>query len=375
MQAGSDQGDDGGPSASVDWILERGLEAVVGHRLAWIPVTRQVLTERLYEFLPAERVLLQLGEGIEADPDVVQALARVRQQGYRIALDGFVPGDRIGPLLALAHVVKLDPRDHPGDELVSLVRRLAESSREVVAQGIETHEDLERAKGAGFILYQGHFFTRPRSRGGRRPLPGDPLLLPRLLARLQEQEIDFDELEKLVSANVPLSYRLLRYVNSAGVGMRVELGSTRHALVVLGLTRVRAYVSMLLLAGVEGKPHELVVTALVRARMCQTLGKEYNPSIPAQKHFTVGLFSLLDAFMDRPMTDLLAHVTVARDVAAALLRREGPLGKVLDLAIGYERADWARVLSLPFDPEKAREAWLEAVGWARATDVELLGWS
>jgi EAL and modified HD-GYP domain-containing signal transduction protein len=296
----------------------------------------------------------------------------VRKLGYRIALGDYMPGERSEPLLELAQVVMLDRR-HRGEELGSTARRLRENAHEVVAQGVETYDDLERARAAGCTLFQGDFFARPKVRGGRR-LPADHLLLPRLVARLQERELDFDELEKLVSANVGVSYKLLRYVNSASVGMRVELGSTRHALVILGLARVRAYVSMLLLAGIEGKPHELVMTALVRARLCQTLGEEYNRAVPAQRHFTVGLFSLLDAFMDQPMKELLARVSVASDLAAALLRREGQLGTILDVAIAYERAEWDRLLSLPFDLEKIREAWLEAVGWARATEVELLGW-
>jgi EAL and modified HD-GYP domain-containing signal transduction protein len=253
-----------GASAPFDWLLELGLEAVVGPQRAWIRVTRPILTEHLYEFLPAERVVFEIAPGVEADTEVIRALTRVRKLGYRIALGDYMPGERSEPLLELAQVVMLDRR-HRGEELGSTARRLRENAHEVVAQGVETYDDLERARAAGCTLFQGDFFARPKVRGGRR-LPADHLLLPRLVARLQERELDFDELEKLVSANVGVSYKLLRYVNSASVGMRVELGSTRHALVILGLARVRAYVSMLLLAGIEGKPHELVMTALVRAR-------------------------------------------------------------------------------------------------------------
>jgi EAL and modified HD-GYP domain-containing signal transduction protein len=258
-----------------------------------------------------------------------------------------------------------------GEDIERHVRRLARPGLQLLAEKVETHEVFERCKRAGYDLFQGYFFERPQLMRGRRA-PGDRMFLLRLLARVQDPDVELEEIEQLVGTNLGVSYKLLRYVNSAVIGAAQEIESIRHAMAMLGLERVRMCVVMLVLAGLDDKPHALIITALVRARYCELLATVHQRE-RAQSYFTVGLLSVLDAFMDRPMDDLVAELSVTPELAAALLRHEGPMGVTLDTAIACERADWPRLVASGFHADELRTSYLQALVWASETDSALTG--
>jgi EAL and modified HD-GYP domain-containing signal transduction protein len=362
-------GDAATASVAVNSTLDLGLERLVGERRAWINVTRSVLTQRLYRFLPSERVVLELLEDVDPDPAVIAALEDAKARGYSLALDDFVLGERDPRLVGLADVIKVDlPR--VGEEGIERhAEALKRGRARLLAEKVESHEVFERCQRAGFDLFQGYFFARPQTFRGRRA-PADRGVLMQLLARIQDPTADVDDIERLIAANVGLSFKLLRYVNSAAFGVSRQVESVRHAVMMLGMERVRTCVMMLLLAGLDDKPHELVVTALVRARYCEHLAA-ISGERDASKPFTVGLLSVLDAFLDRPMESLLREVALAPDLEAALLRREGHLGRVLDAAIACERADWDKLAACGFDADTLRRAYVQSIGMAAQDDVAL----
>jgi EAL and modified HD-GYP domain-containing signal transduction protein len=358
-------GDAATANVSVHALLDIGLDTLVGQLPAYINCTRNFLVERIYEFLPAERVVLEVLEDIAPDEAVFAALTRARAQGYRIALDDFVLNERNAAFVAHADVLKIDLPRLSGDAIEQHVKRLARPGLQVLAEKVETHEMFERCKKAGYGLFQGYFFARPQLMRGRRA-PGDRFLLLRILARVQDPNVDLDEIEHLVSTNLSVSYKLLRYVNSAVVGAAEEIESIRHAIAMLGLERVRICVVMLVLAGFDDKPHELILTALVRGRYCELLAVAQKRE-RVHSYFTVGLLSVLDAFMDRPMDELVKELSISPELEAALLRREGPMGATLDAAIACERADWPRVVASGIDVDALRMSYLQALSWAGQT--------
>ena len=364
-------GDAATASVSVNALLDIGLDTLVGPLPAFINCTRNILVQHMYEFLPAERVVLEVLEDIDPDEEVLAALTRARAKGYGIALDDFVLSERNAPFVAHADVLKVDIPRLNGDEIERHVQRLARPGLALLAEKVESHESFERCKKAGYGLFQGYFFERPQLMRGRRA-PGDRMLLLRILARVQDPEVDLEEIERLVSANVSVTYKLLRYVNSAVVGAAEKIESIRHAIAMLGLERVRVCVVMLVLATFDDKPHELILTALVRARYCELLATAQRRE-RAQAYFTAGLLSVLDAFMDRPMDELVRELSISPELEAALLRREGPMGATLEIAVACERADWPRVQASGIDVEALRTAYLDALSWAGRTDSALSG--
>jgi EAL and modified HD-GYP domain-containing signal transduction protein len=204
------------------------------------------------------------------------------------------------------------------------------------------------------------------------------------LQQINRPSIDFNELEKVVRREVSLSVKLLRYLNSAAMGLRSRVRSIKHAVVLLGERPLKKWASLVAVGSLgDDKPNELVRTCLVRARFCEMLGEVSGLRERQLDLFMVGLLSTVDALMDRPMEEVLQELQVAKDIERALLSMEPPLGTVYALALAYERGEWQQMemllrgLRIPEErvPEFHREAirWSDEVLQIAATDKTMAG--
>jgi EAL and modified HD-GYP domain-containing signal transduction protein len=186
-------------------------------------------------------------------------------------------------------------------------------------------------------MFQGDFFAKPNPTRQRRVGTGGVASLA-ALAQVSRPDATFEDLEAAISTDVGLSLKLLRYVNSAFFALPRTVESVREALTLLGTATVRRWATVMALASATNAPEELVELALQRARMCEVLGG--NRALDASDaHFTVGLFSVADALLDAPMEDVLETLPFSDEIRAALLRREGPKGELLNTVVAYEQGE------------------------------------
>ncbi len=338
-----------------------GLDTVVGDHQAWVNIGDALMTDDLAALLPPERTVIELLETGSTERPVVEALAKLRSEGYQVALDDFTFRPGLEPLVALAHIIKLDVLAHDDEALAEQVRLLQPYDVTLLAEKVETYEALERCRALGFVLFQGYFLSTPRMVTNVH-VSTDATVRMQLAAQLNDPEASFSDLTELIASDVTLSYRLLRYINSAYVGVRVPVVSLHEALVMLGSRRVRSWVTLLLLSDAGAGRPDLVSTALLRAHMCRSLA-ELTARDP-ERAFLVGLLSVSDALVDRPLADVVAELPIGPDVTGALLEREGPLGDLLGRVIAHERADFAAAAAYPLDAKTTTRAYIEAVDWS-----------
>jgi EAL and modified HD-GYP domain-containing signal transduction protein len=185
----------------------------------------------------------------------------------------------------------------------------------------------------------------------------------RLIGSLQDPDVEISQLQDIISTDVGLSYRLLRLVNSAFFALPREIESIRDAVVLLGINNIRRWATLMALTEVDDKPDELLVTGLVRARMCE-LAAASRGERDTDAYFTAGLFSVVDALMDSSMVELLSQLPLSPDLSAALLRYEGPKGEVLRGVLAYEQGNDAELGPLASLPAAPSELYSQAVQWA-----------
>jgi c-di-GMP phosphodiesterase len=227
----------------------------------------------------------------------------------------------------------------------------------LVATDVETPEEVERAKTLGFTAFQGDFFAKPDLTRRRRVGTGGVTSL-KAVAAVTAPDASFEDLEAAISSDVGLSLKLLRYVNSAFFALPRTVESVREALTLLGTATVRRWATVVaLVQASDDAPDELVELALQRARMCEVLGGSRELDA-ADGHFTVGLFSVADALLDSPMDEVLETLPFSDEIRAALLKREGPKGELLETVVAYERGEF------PADDGSLQGAYGEAVEWA-----------
>src|SRR3954453_16480456 len=342
-------------------ISEFGLNIVAGHP-AYIPVTRSFLLEGFTRALPADRVVLAVSPELQLDRAALDAVRELVAGGYRLALMDYSREGALEPLLPLAHVVGLNVAGLDRGVLRGDLAHVRSHGVRTLARGVEHHDELELCIALGFDLLQGYFICQPRvvSEPGLKVMSVNRV---RLLARLQDDDVDFDELQEIIGRDVALSYNLLRFINSAFFSLPRRVDSIRDALVLLGAVNVRKWATLMALAEAQDKPRELVVTGLVRARMCELLAGEYGHR-DVEGAFTTGLFSVVDALTDRSMVELLSTLPLSREIIEALLNHEGAKGRILRAAIAYERGDFAELDNLPPTRTPLSDLYADSVAWA-----------
>jgi EAL and modified HD-GYP domain-containing signal transduction protein len=343
-----------------------GLEHLVGQTRAWINVTPEFLRLDLARTLPPDRVVLELHGAPFLDQAMLDQILELRTAGYVLALDQFRYTPGLEPLLKMVHFVKLDMRELGPRELARQALKLTPYGLTLVAEKIETHDDFQLATAAGADLFQGYFFCRPHLIEGRE-IPPSRLALMRLANTLQDPTIQLVELEPLISGDVALSYRLLKYINSAYFGLRGRISSIKQAVALLGIEPMRRWATLTIFAELGDKPRELFVTALIRAHFCQQAGKAQHG--PPAELFTLGLFSVLDALTDTPMHTALQHLPLAPSMRDALIDHTGS-GTLLDCVSAIEHGEFDQANQILDD---SSQHYLESVAWSNDVAKQMIG--
>lgn len=362
-------GDTATATVAINTLLDLGLYTVAGQHPVFVNLTRTFFVNDMYTVLPRERVVLEVLEDIVPDDEFVAAVARAKLNGYKVALDDYVHDGTKDALVDLADYVKVDAAQMDDAGLREHVKILRRRGLKLLAEKIETRERFKVAWDAGYDLFQGWFYAQP-DLVKRKKLASNRASLMQILAKLEDPSVEFEEVGALIERDLALSHKLLRYVNSAALSLRQRVDSVRHACTLLGIERVRSITRLLLLSEVTDKPKELMLNALSRARLCQLLGGK-NSSRENQKYFTVGLFSLLDAYLDTTMEQLLVELPLSDEIKAALLEHRGQVGSALDAAVACERADWNGIENSKLPPEELQRLYVSALNWTLQVDQSL----
>ncbi len=349
-------------------LTELDMDRIVAGKTAWINVSREFVLGDLIQAVPPEVVGLEIPETEAFDNEMVEALRDLKQAGYKLALDDFRYREGSDDVLELFDVVKLSMPELGRQQMRELAARLRPYPGLVLADKLGTRPEHEVCIAAGCDLFQGYFFCRPAV-VGTRGISANRLALLQVVAALNDPSIELSEIEQLVARDVALSFRLLRYVNSAFFGLRGDVRSIGQALALLGLENVRRWATLSTLATIDNKPTELTLTALIRARFCELAGANRGIGSTAEL-FTLGLFSVIDGMMDAPMHDVVASLPLAEDMREALVSRHGQMGQLLNCVTELEAGEDGPARGFVSD---AGDIYLEALMWANGAAESLFG--
>jgi EAL and modified HD-GYP domain-containing signal transduction protein len=360
--------------ASIDVLLAAfnslSIKDVVGDKLAFINFTSNVILKHIPP-IPHKQLVIELLEDQEITPALLKAIARLRQQGYKIALDDFCLTKETVSLVNYADIIKIDVLDTPPETWANYIPKLKKKGITLLAEKVESHEMFEHCCKLGFDLFQGYFFAKPKIIIGRR-IANNELSVLELVSKLSgsDSDIDIDEITNIIIRDPTLTYNLLRTINSGLFYRSKEIGSIKYAITMLGLNRLHKWISLLALTTLEQKPQLLLVFAMTRARMCELLGQKLTSRESANDYFTLGIMSLMDAFINLSMHELLKKISLPKTMETALLNYDGDMGNVLYTVVNYENGNWdCERRKLFADSGKIKsdditQAYLDSVQWA-----------
>lgn len=350
---------------------ELGVEAVLGSCRGYINFDAETLHSELPEALPPDRIMLEILETAKITPELVRRCAELHRQGFRFALDDVTGLDAAHePILPLVDVIKVDLLALAGDELPRIVEALRRPGIELLAEKVDTPEQAALCRRLGFDLFQGYFFARPVLLEGRAADPSRQHLVRLLQQTLGDTELP--EIQETIKRLPALGYKLIRLVNSAGVGLQHRVESLSHALVILGRRRLQRWLQVMLYAqdGDGDFPSPLLTLAAARGRLMELMaGRTSADPAYADRAFMAGILSLLDTLIGAPLADILRPLPLQEDVRDALLWRGGELGQHLSLTEALERDDPVRVARLVdecpgLDIGSLGALQVEAMAWA-----------
>lgn len=355
-------------AAVLDNFLLFGIERVTSGRLAFFNCSRDFLLRDYLTLLPRDRVVGEILETVSPDPETLEACRRIKHSGYRLALDDFVDSPEAAPFVEFADYVKVDFLTTSPSEQERLAREFSRRGVQLIAEKVETHEDVQRGIAMGYQYFQGYFFCRPEI-AQRREIPAIKLNYLRILQIANRPEIEMDRLAYAIKQEPSLVYRLLRYLNSPVFPLRANVSSIPHALTLLGEKGIRKWISLVCLAAMaKDKPAELLMVPLVRARLCELLAGITSQRARAGDLFLMGLLSAMDAILDTPLNVVLAGIQIQEEIKEALLGHAGPFHDVYEIVLNYETGTWVPVLAatgrLRVNENLLPELFLQSLDWA-----------
>ena len=319
------------------------IQDLVGNHRAFINFSRFSLLDEQPNFLPPREVVIEILESVVPDSEVIGACRNLKKYGYSLALDDHDFNKAWHQWLHLFDIVKIDIGQFSRQELCCHLSECDFGSVRLLAERVETEEDFAYCREQGFSLFQGYFFARPQMIR-KTTLPAGKLSTLQLLSVMSKEDFEFGELENLISSDVGLTYKLLRFSNSAYFGVGSRISSLKQALVYLGQKEIKKFVAIIAIVSIAERDQNAVLTlSVVRANFCGRLAEKIeNTEIP-KTAFLIGLLSMIDTLLEDNMSNLLGRLPLEKSIGEALVEETGSGAELLQMIKYIELADWPNV--------------------------------
>ena len=353
-------------SPGLDLVKTLGVEPLAGecplyvdineyHLLMGVPLTLGISPEKLVCVLP---------NSIKPDEPVQNKCRELKEQGFTIAVDGFLEGNTGNPLFELVDCLIIDTYDYEADtKFITLVTGLAKIKR-IVLSNIPNMEKFSKLTGIPNTYYSGNFYNQPITKGKTEISPVKINALT-LLRQINEEDFDLSDIAGTIERDPSLSISLLRFINTV---MPRKINSIRNAVAILGQKEVKRWANAALsIQLAEDRPSEITKLSLIRARYAENLAKSFDMAMFSPALFMMGLFSLLDVILEKPMESAVKEVALDESVREALVDKTGDYYKVLDFIYAYEHANWdavaIKMVQNDLKLEELTTAFIEALVW------------
>lgn len=328
---------------AMDELFLMGVRTMTEGLPAFINCTKEFLVNDYLTLMPKEVIVGEILETVPPDDDVLAACRRMKREGYRLALDDYCAVPETEPFLDVADYVKIDVLLTTFPEQQRLVEECHARKIPAIAEKVETDEQFRRCVDIGYDYFQGYFFCRPQI-VGRRSVPANKSVYLHLLQAANEPEFNLHRISQIFRRDVSLSYRLLRYLNSAAFGFQAEIRSIPHALTLLGERALRKWISLVSVASLGDEVADgLLRLPLLRAMFCELIGQKIGMVRETNELFLLGLLSVMDALLNMRMVDVLVDIPVDEDIKKALLGRPSRYRPVFEVVLDYESGTWEQL--------------------------------
>ena len=346
-----------------------GLEDLTDNKPAYINFTLETLQKGYPLLLGKEQVVVEILETIQPGKRLLALVKDLKEKGYILALDDYIHQPVWRHFYPYIDIIKIDFLTCDVDSIKAIIEAIKPYPHiKLLAEKVETYEKYQLALEMGFSYFQGFFFSKPEMVQSKT-LPPSEMALAELLYETSSIDLNLRKITEVFERDVNLSYKLLRYSNSAAFKRRAEISTIKQALIVLGSEEIKRFLSLLFAAQVAAdKPAELIRLSLTRARFAELLAISHGKMRDTGMAFLTGMMSLMDAILDEDMPSVMNKLPLTNEIKDALLKDEGLLATYLNLVKFYEQANWEKAKEiqqqLGLKPEEVPDAYHDALSWS-----------
>lgn len=356
---GQVDGDVATVSVVTDALTSFGLNHLTSGKRAFINFTYNLIKEDLPTLFDPADLAVELLESVVVDDLIVEKCKQLKEKGYVIALDDFTGGLDFDPIMPYVDIVKVDFMVLKSAGRKFVAEKYLPLGMTLLAEKVETMADFEEAHALGYKLFQGFFFEKPVVYQGKA-ISISTYKYMEILRETVNEDADFHKLTDIIKSDLSLTYKLLRLINSPAFYTISEIKSVQHALALLGINEIRKWATLIMLRDIgSDKPNEIIRVSLIRAVFAEKLSMMIGLENRKTEAFLMGLFSVIDTLMEKPLYDILGELPLSDDIKSALLGGRNKLHSILKMLKYYEVGNWDMVmkvcdeLKLPYETVNA----------------------
>jgi len=363
-------GDDATRNVISNAFYSFGINNITNGKKAFINFTENLIKEEVATILPVDYLVVEILEDVEPTKEIVHACKELKEKGYTLALDDFVFNSKYEELIKLADIIKIDFSITKGVERKNIVKQLKFNNQiKFLAEKVETIEEYNEALSYGYEYFQGYYFSKPRILSSKA-INTNKYITLQILEKINRDEINFDNIESLILKDVGLSYKLLKLINSASLGIKNKTNSIKYALTILGEKELIKWLYVVLLNDMkQDSPEELINLGLIRAKFCESICNNSKIKNKGMLAYITGMFSVMDAILSVPIENVVKELYLPEEVSQALILKNNNFSDILELVISYEKGDWDKVLDLAkelsIDPTIIAEKYFDSLEWVK----------
>ena len=327
--------------AMLDNLAPLGVSSLLGERSAFIRLSVESLKIPQLEALANPNMVIMITPRPIAEVNLAEMranLAHIEALGFRQGWSINRQRPEYAEFLGKADFIEIDPAALDGIQLKKMIAdfRAANSEQKLIASRLRTADDFKYCFDRHFDYFMGPFVS---CRDNWHPAKSEVnhVQVFQALERIQSGA-EFDAIADGLRTDPMLTFKLLRYINSPGIGLLQKIDDIRQALMLLGRDRFYRWLSLLLFDCKKPGYNEniLIEQALTRARFMEMLAGKGRLPANADQLFLTGLFSLMNVMLAQPLEDVLKQVALPEAVASALRGESSVMHDALVLAITLE---------------------------------------
>jgi EAL and modified HD-GYP domain-containing signal transduction protein len=346
-----------------------GISGFTGSKPAFINFTLDTLAKGYPEMIAPDEVVIEILETVKPGKKLLGICKKLHDEGYTIALDDYEHQKVWLHFYPFIKIIKIDIQQSSRETINKVCDIVKDFPHiKLLAEKVETHEEYNNMCDLGFDYFQGYFFAKPEMIKTKSLSPSQ-IAMAELLYETSKSALDLNNITKVFERDVSLSYKLLRYANSAIFKRRNEISTIKQALVILGSGELKRFIGLMFAVTANpNKPSELINLAMTRAKFCELIIQNSNLQLDVSIAFLTGLLSMIDAILDEEMETILEKLPLSQEIKDPLLTGKGLMAAVIKLIELIEQANWDKtnivIEKLKLDQDKVIEDYNQALAWA-----------